>query len=175
MVLRIKDVAVCGLMLLVLRSCLKLAAQGSQEEPREPVRALLDCNVILSAIISREGPPALIVTAALRQKFELVLSPAIFAEYQRTADYPKIRKRITFSDQDLKELWLDILVLALWVAPEAAQHPLVVADPSDDAYLLAAAESQADFIISGDRHLLDLGSYEGIPIISPRNFVQKIK
>ena len=111
----------------------------------------------------------------LREKFEVVLSPAIFAEYQRAASYPKIRKRIVLSPQELQELEQDILALSFWVEPAAMPLPLVVADPSDDAYLLAAAESQADAIVSGDHHLLALRKYEGVPIITPRDFLQTLK
>lgn len=139
------------------------------------MRAVLDCNVFLSALIRPGGPPALILAALLRQEFELVLSPAIFAEYQRAANYPKIRKRIILSRQELQELEQDLLVLAFWVEPIAAKRPLVIADPSDDAYLLASVESQADHIVSGDHHLLALREYEGIPIITPRYFLQMRK
>ena len=139
------------------------------------MRAVLDCNVFLSALIRSGGPPALILAAMLRQEFELVLSPAIFAEYQRAVHYPKIRKRIVLSDKELQELEQDILALAVWVEPEATKDPLVVADPSDDAYLLASTESQADFVVSGDRHLLSLRRFESIPIVSPRDFLQTLK
>jgi putative PIN family toxin of toxin-antitoxin system len=135
------------------------------------VKAVLDCNVFLSALIRPGGPPALILASMLRQEFELVLSPAIFAEYQRTINYPRIRKRILLSAQELRELEDDILVLAIWVEPIAPPRPLVVADPSDDVYLLAAAESEADYVVSGDHHLLALRKYEGIPIIPPRVFL----
>ena len=139
------------------------------------MKAVLDCNVFLSALIRPGGPPALILAAMLRQKFELVLSPAIFAEYQRTVNYPKIRKRMLLSAKELQELEEDILVLAFWVEPGAILRPLVVADPSDDAYLLAAAEGAADYVVSGDHHLLTLKKYEGIPIIPPREFLQALQ
>lgn len=136
------------------------------------MRAVLDCNVFLSALIRSEGPPALILAALARQEFEAVLSPAIFAEYQRTVGYPKIRKRLLLSAREIQELQADLLLLSVWVEPVATRRPLVAADPSDDAYLLAAAESRADCIVSGDRHLRALREYEGIPIISPREFLQ---
>lgn len=139
------------------------------------MKAVLDCNVFLSALIRPGGPPALILTAMLRQEFELVLSPAIFSEYQRTINYPRIRKRILLSAQELRELEDDILVLAFWVESITLAHPLVVADPSDDAYLLAAAEGEADYVVSGDHHLLAFRKYEGIQIIPPRVFLQTLR
>ncbi len=139
------------------------------------MKAVLDCNVFISALIRPGGPPARILAALLRDEFEAVLSPAIVAEYRRAADYPKVRSRIALSVKELSELLEDVLVLAFWVEPVAAREPLVAADPSDDAYLLAAAESHADYVVSGDRHLLDLIDYEGIPVVPPRQFLQALK
>jgi predicted nucleic acid-binding protein len=67
------------------------------------------------------------------------------------------------------------LVLAFWVEPEPAGHPLVAADPSDDAYLLASAESEADYLVSGDHHLLALREFETTAIISPREFLERLR
>jgi predicted nucleic acid-binding protein len=50
----------------------------------------------------------------------------------------------------------------------------VAADPSDNKFIAAAIEGRGDYIISGDRHLLDIKAYEGIPIISARQFISKI-
>jgi putative PIN family toxin of toxin-antitoxin system len=47
---------------------------------------------------------------------------------------------------------------------------VITHDPSDNLFLAAAKESNASYLVSGDRHLLQLGSYEGIPILTPRAF-----
>ena len=48
-------------------------------------------------------------------------------------------------------------------------------DPSDEKFLACALAARADFIISGDRHLLRLGMFHGIPILSPKRFFSILK
>jgi predicted nucleic acid-binding protein len=57
------------------------------------------------------------------------------------------------------------------VSPEV-RIDVVKDDPDDDRVLECAVEARADYIVSGDRHLLALESYEAIRIVSPRQFVQ---
>ena len=57
------------------------------------------------------------------------------------------------------------------ITPGTFDIQVIEADPEDDTILIAAVESNAACIISGDKHLKDLGSYEGIPILSPAEFV----
>jgi len=45
-------------------------------------------------------------------------------------------------------------------------------DPADDKFIIAALEARADYIVSGDQHLLELGAYKNIKIVSPREFVE---
>ncbi len=51
---------------------------------------------------------------------------------------------------------------------------VVRADPEDDKYIAVAQEGLAQFIVSGDRHLLELAEYEGIRIVSPRAFLREL-
>lgn len=61
------------------------------------------------------------------------------------------------------------------ITPGALDIRVIEADPEDDTILVAAVESKADCIISGDKHLKGLGSYEDIPIRSPAEFVAQYK
>jgi predicted nucleic acid-binding protein len=72
------------------------------------------------------------------------------------------------------ELWVDALQAIAIVVEDRAIAPVIAADPADDIYLAAAAEGLADYIVSGDRHLLDLFAYEGIPIVTPRRFLDSL-
>ena len=73
------------------------------------LRAVLDANVIISALIQPKGASGRIVASLLEENsFELVLSPAILAEIRRALTYPKVRKYIKVSDEDL-----DLAVAAL--------------------------------------------------------------
>lgn len=134
------------------------------------VRAVLDANVYISAIIRPEGPPGRIIERFLRAAaFQIVLSPAIVAEVSRALAYPKV-VRLVRGDVT-PELWFEDIVL---LADSVAGRPDVsgvCADPDDDKYVGAALEGRAAFVVTGDRQLLALGEYEGIRIVSPRAFL----
>ena len=66
---------------------------------------------------------------------------------------------------------MDGLRVVATIAEGKPSRRIVAADPDDDIYLAAASEGLADYLVSGDRHLLDLVEYEGIPIVTPREFL----
>lgn len=138
------------------------------------IRAVLDANVVVSALIRPQGPPGRIIAHVALGKFELVLLPATSSEIRRTVDYPKVRRRIPLTDEEL-ELWLLALeVLAVRVEPR--RHVRVVhEDPEDDIYIEAALEGLASCIVTGDDHLLRVGAFEGIQIVRPAQFLAMIR
>lgn len=138
------------------------------------MRAVLDCNVYVSALIRPGGAPARILDALVAKKFESVLSNAILAELRRVLSYPKIRRRIVLSAPEQEAFLSAVGLLAVWVSDRKAGSPIVAEDPSDDSYILAALEGMADCVVSGDAHLLRLGKYEGVAIVSPREFLRRI-
>lgn len=99
-----------------------------------------------------------------------MVSPAIIAELRRSLRYRRVRKYIAASDREL-DLWVNTLELI--ADPVEGKLPVsaVASDPDDDTYVAAALEGRADFIVSGDDHLLALGEYEGVRIVSPRSFL----
>lgn len=135
------------------------------------MRAVLDANVLISALIRPPGPPGQILVRLLRDRaFELVVSNATLEELRRSARYPKVRRYLRLSDAEV-DLWVVALrALAVVVEGRVSRH-VVANDPSDDIYLAAATDGLAEYIISGDRHLLDLETYEGVRILSPRHFL----
>ncbi len=137
------------------------------------LRAVLDANVYLSAAIHPEGPPGQIMRRFLRDAaFELVVSRAIVREVLRAFAYPKVRKYIPRGLD--ASLWLsDIVLLAQFVAGEY-KIAGVSGDPDDDKYIAAAVEGLAEFIVTGDKHLLALTNYEGIRIVTPRAFLERL-
>jgi len=134
------------------------------------LRAVLDANVYVSALVRPEGPPGRIVERFLRDAaFEIVLSSAIVGEVLRALAYPKVRKHIRGGvDPDL---WFeDAIVLAQFVAGEY-EVPRVSKDPDDDKYIAAAVEGRAAFVVTGDPDLLALKEYEGVRMVAPRAFL----
>jgi putative PIN family toxin of toxin-antitoxin system len=134
------------------------------------VRAVLDPNVIISAVLSRSGAPARVMTAWLEGRYELVVSPLLLEELERALSYPKLRKRIT--EAEMREL-LDLLrrEADLWDDPSGSP-PVRSPDPGDD-YLITLAAATQSIIVSGDRHLLVLS--DELPVYTSAAFLSLIE
>jgi uncharacterized protein len=133
------------------------------------LRAVLDANVYISAIIQPGGTPGRLVERFLRDAiFEIVLSPAIVDEVLRALAYPKVRKILRGVDA---QLWFEDLVVLADLVPGAKQLAGVCKDPDDDKYVAAALEGRATYAVTGDRAFLDLGEHAGVEILSPRAFL----
>jgi len=133
------------------------------------LRAVLDANVYISAIIHPAGRPGRLIERFLRDaNFEIVLSPAIVDEVLRALTYPKVRKLLHSADA---ELWFeDIVVLADLIAG-AERLSGVCDNPGDDKYVAAAIEGRAAYVITGDRTFLALKEHAGVEIVTPRAFL----
>jgi putative PIN family toxin of toxin-antitoxin system len=135
------------------------------------LRAVLDANVMISALIQPKGASGQIVASLLEESsFELIVSPAILAEVRRALSYPKVRRYIRASDEDLA-LWVVSLELITQPVEGNLRVNAVAEDPDDNKYIEAAVEGLAQFIVTGDRHLLSLKSYQDIRIVTPRAFL----
>lgn len=129
------------------------------------MRAVLDPNILIAALISRSGTPARIVQRWLGGDFELVVSETLLRELERALAYPKLRTRI--SEEEADE-FLTLLRRAAIVAPDPPLPPRRSADAGDD-YLIALAETELALLVSGDRHLLALAAQ--LPTKSTRAFL----
>ena len=135
------------------------------------VRAVLDANVLVSALINRHGPPGRIVERLLDARaFQIVVSEELLAELRRALHYPKIRRRLALSEGEIS-LWVEALGLIADVVRGELKLRVVPEDPDDDQYVSAAVEGLAQFLVTGDAHLLALKEYEGIRILTPREFL----
>jgi putative PIN family toxin of toxin-antitoxin system len=133
------------------------------------VRAVLDPNILIAALLSRGGAPGQIVARWLAGEFELVVSESLLAELARALAYPKLRARIS---TDEAAEFLSTLAHAAIVATDPPTPAGRSADPDDD-YLLALAETGRAVLVSGDRHLLDLA--DELPIQSARAFLEALE
>ncbi len=133
------------------------------------MRAVLDPNVLISALISRDGSPALVLHAWLDGAFELIVSDQLLAELERALSYPKLRKRVEPSEAIE---FIDLLRRGARIVDDPNNPPSVRSpDPGDD-YLIALAESQQAMIISGDRDVLELAGR--VPVLSPADFLVEL-
>jgi len=126
-------------------------------------RVVLDTNVYISAY-EFGGKPADVVRAAILGEFELVSSPAILAE---VAD--KLVAVLDFDREHVEDVVRQIARVSIIVRPRVRLR--VVADDADNRILEAATDSCASHIVSGDRHLLQLGVWEGIAVVRVAEFL----
>jgi uncharacterized protein len=130
-------------------------------------RVVLDTNVIVSGLGWR-GAPAAILDAVSEDRLLLVTSSPLLAELRRVLGYPRLAKVIKGGAQ------LADLVAASGVVVAPNRVLTVVRDDDDNRVLETAIEGAADYIVSGDTDLLDLGSFQGIPIITPAEFAATV-
>ena len=130
--------------------------------------AVVDTNVLVSGVIAPHGAPRRILEAWHAGRFTLVTSEAIIAEVARVLRYPRIYERYNLIEDDvvavIGSLGTDAEVVAgLYEVRRSS-------DPADDVFLACALEGRAETLVSGDRHLLEIGSYHGVLIVTPRQF-----
>ena len=133
------------------------------------MRAVIDTNVIVSAVLIHRGNERRILDAWSYGAFDLVISPPVVEELGRVLSYPRIRNARWMTEAEIVEL-LE-LIAAESVMVEGSLEANASRDPSDNMFLAAAVEGDADYIVSGDRDLLTLKAYRAIPILRPAAFL----
>lgn len=133
------------------------------------MRAVLDANVLVSAVLQPIGNPALILDAWRSHGFDLLVSDAILAEVDDVLRRPRLRRRHGWTDDQIEAFVLMLGDVAIGVQGTRAVSA-DLDDPDDAKYLACAVAGGADYLVSGDNHLLTLIEYEGIRIVSPAVF-----
>lgn len=132
------------------------------------ISATLDTNVLISGLLFN-GPPREIIKQAISGKFSLVVSVGILEELVDVLRRPKFGLSPEFVQIAARELE----AIATVVYP-TSKHKAVKSDPKDDKIVDCAVEGPADYIVSGDNHLLSLTMIEGIPVVAPNDFLNKL-
>ncbi len=138
-----------------------------------PVSAVLDTNVLISGLLVAGGPAARLLDAWLDDRFTLVTSLYQIEEVLHVLSYPRITRRLSLSEAELTVFMQNLLTQAQ-VTRGDLRLPGVTRDPKDDAIVACAVEGGAQLIVSGDQDLLVLGAFEGIAILTPRQFLERI-
>ena len=134
------------------------------------IRVVLETNLFVSALLKPDSNPDRIITLVREEKVLLLISDAICDEITKVLYYPKIRKRLAVSDEELQN-FVKLLRTVAIVTPGSLNLPPLTADPDDTKYLICAVEGRADYIVSGDHHLTDLVIYQGIRVVTPAEFI----
>lgn len=136
------------------------------------MRAVIDTNVVISGLLWH-GAPHTLIEHAERGILTVVSSPALLAELERVLGRRKFRTALARGRATPQRLRRSFARMTEIVDPAKLPAP-ASRDPDDDRVLAAAVAARADLIVSGDRDLLSLGSYNGIRIVGPAEAVRLI-
>jgi len=136
------------------------------------VRLVLDTNTALSGLLWG-GTPGRVIDAAEAQRIELASSAALLAELQGVLSREKFAKQLAKRGLTVADVFDGYAAMVTLILP-AVIAPTITRDPADDQVLAAALAAQADLIVSGDAHLLDLKNFQGIEIITAAAALERI-
>jgi putative PIN family toxin of toxin-antitoxin system len=137
------------------------------------VRIVLDTNVVLSALLWRGTPYRLLQAIRRYEHVQLFTSAALLKELGEVLVRPVPAKRLAMIGLAARQVLADYIETIELVTPTATPF-VVAADRDDDHVIAAAVAAQADLLVSGDRHLLMLGSHQAIRIVPPVEAIVRI-
>ncbi len=136
------------------------------------MRAVLDTNIAVAGLLWR-GRPYELFGLTLTGRALYFSSDALLAELERVLGYEKLARRIATLHTTIPELLTEYRSI-VEIVPAVTIPPTVFADPDDDHVLACAMAANADFIVSGDKHLLDLKRHHHIDIVNAGEALRRI-
>jgi len=132
-------------------------------------RVVIDTNVFISALLFR-GPTIRLVSFWQKGTVSVLLSSEVLKEYAKVLSYPKFK----LTKKEIKGI-IEQELLPYVIPVKVKNHlNIITQDPEDNKFLELAKEGSADYILSGDKHLLELKNFRGIKIVTPAEFVSLI-
>jgi hypothetical protein len=136
--------------------------------------AVIDTNLFISGLFGQNTTTSQLQELWIRQEFRLGTSLEIMKEVSRVLQYPKIKERLIDDDETVRRFFRLVFRKAV-VAKDDFQTDRIVDDPTDNKFLACALEIKADYIVSGDNHLLSLKHFHGTQIVDAKAFIKKLK
>ena len=138
------------------------------------MRLVLDTNTVISGLLWKGLPHQLLAVAGERRDITLHTSPKLLAELADVLSREKLATTIAATQRLPDALMRQYLNVAQIITPVTVAR-VIIADPDDDHVLACALAAQADLIVSGDRHLLQLQRYRDIPIFKAAEALRLIE
>ena len=132
------------------------------------MKVVVDTNVLISGVFFG-GMPSRVLEAWRDGKIDLVVSPGILEEYRRVGN----RLEAQFADVSLAP-FIALLVMNAEIIEPPDLSDQVSRDQDDDKFIACALAGSCQFIISGDRHLLEVSGYQGVKVVTPREFLESV-
>jgi len=133
------------------------------------LRVVLDTNVLVSAIIS-DGKPRELLRRGASKEFCIVTSELILRELGNVLRRPKFK-----TDEGEVHRIILALIQTAEVVDAVSRIRSVEKDPKDDMVVATAYDGRADFIVSGDSHLLALKNFKGVRMVSVKQMLTSLE
>lgn len=130
----------------------------------KPQKVVLDTNIYISGIFW-EGLPRKLLESARKGTYRVFTTEPIMAELRE-----KMIDKLKLTPKDA-DFYIDGLKTFVEIVKPSKTVSVIKEDPDDDKFIDCALEVEADFIVSGDHHLLDLREYQGVKILNAREFL----
>ena len=130
------------------------------------MRILIDTNILISALFFGRFPEKFLYEL-LEENFEVCINDEILSEYEETIHKKITKKRYVLNDELYKKFLERVSIF------EMVSDLKVCRDPDDDKFINCAIDAKAIYIVSGDNDLLTLKNFDGIEIVTAREFYDK--
>lgn len=150
-----------------------MSAKQFKQSGKSVFKAVIDINLFVSSVINKNGTPAKLLQAWRDNAFLLIISEQMLEDVKRVLQYPQIKNKYNLKDDEIKQVVDTIKNFAI-VFPDVIELDVIKEDPDDNKVLACALGAKADCIVSGDRHLLKLGVFGDIPIVTAKDFLDNI-
>lgn len=137
------------------------------------ITAVLDANALASGFVGRNPQSAVVqaLDAWRLGRYGLIISEHLLDELVHTFEDRYFQRRLTPSQMIRAQ---SLLRRRATLTPITVEVHGVATHPEDDLVLAAAVSAKADYLVTGDGKLQEIGSYEGVTIVSPRKFVENL-
>lgn len=142
---------------------------------KEQTRAVIDTNLFVSGLFADQGTAFQLQELWVKGVFELAVSEDILKEVRSTLLKPAVDKKLHLDKAGVNEVIDLIREKAVIVTKDRYETDVITADCSDNKFLACALEADADYIVSGDNHLLEIKHFHKIQIVDANAFVKKFK
>lgn len=137
------------------------------------IKVVLDSNVWISIFMKKTLGREFSRIFEM-EKVEVYVSETILREISRVLVYPKIKRLLKDSGVTIEIIIQQILEKSNVTKPKSKLN-VIKEDPEDNRILECAVKANADFIVSGNRHLLELKKYDSIKIVTPRQLIEELE
>lgn len=133
-------------------------------------RSVVDTNVIVSVLLSPSGSPARVIQRWESEAFDLLVSEPILVEYRRALKYDHLRAHHRMTAEEISQVIEGFREFGLLI-DVSLDLDVIPEDPEDNKFIECAITGKANYIVTGDSHLLALQDYQGIRILTPAAFL----